>query len=112
MKLREVGRQARGVLPAELSSAADSVWASPASASAWLDVHGLEVDRRVLERGRASRHRAAVEVWALAHDWSRPWCVVNARMVPDWSRLCEAGVEADAGAGTMERLLAAGVRVE
>ncbi len=99
-------------LPVELLSAGGDAWVSVESSLEWFELHGLDYDLAVLERGPASRHRVAVEAWALANDWSKPWCSANERLVPDGLRLREAGVTLSPGRALMERLEAAGVRVE
>lgn len=111
---RSVERESSTVegLPAEFLDPESKVWASVSASSKWLDRHGLDVDLEVLKRGPASRHRAAVEAWALANDWSKEWCSANSRLVPDGARLREAGVRLNASATLVERLQAAGVKVE
>ena len=99
-------------LPVELLSAEGDAWVSVESSLDWFELHGLDYDLAVLERGPASRHRVAVEAWALANDWSKPWCSANERLVPDGLRLREAGVRLNASAALVERLHAAGVKAE
>lgn len=78
--------------------------------SKWRDRLGLDVALEVLRRGPASRHRAAVEAWALAHDWVVG--VSGDRLVADDARLREAGVQCDPGRSIEERFAAAGVNTE
>ncbi len=99
-------------LPVELLSAEGDAWLSVDSSLEWFELQGLDFDLAVLERGPASRHRAGVEAWALANGWSKPWCSANPRLVPDGARLREAGVRLNASAALVERLHAAGVKVD
>lgn len=101
-----------GVIPTELLSADDAVWGSVESSLDWFALHSLEPDFDVLERGPASRQRAAVEAWARSHEWVRSASHGNARSVVDYVRLREAGVRMRPGRSILERLIAAGVRVE
>lgn len=109
-------------VPVELLDPEDPAWVSPESAFEWIADAGVSdevlvaasaTELRRLEWGPKSRHSVCAGLWALSYGWSKPWCAVNPRLVPDLPRLRDAGVPLAGFHGYLrEQFDSAGVRVE
>lgn len=98
-------------MPPELLDGTDPVWMSKPATVAWLRRHGLSVSGPELEWGPLNRHKESADRWAKAAGLVKP-PLANGWVGPDYVRMRELGLPSDSGKCSLERMLAAGVRIE